>query len=410
MRRRTILTGAGVVLANAMSDRASRAAAPPRTTVIIEAGAFDRVRTPVTFTVPASLAGRPLGLRDSRGRQLSLQVDAAGDATFILPALRRGRRAVFRLIESAAGGRSPLHPAAGVKVARDANGLIFTVDRISALGYRSRGAFPRADIPEPFLRGGYLHPVHTPAGRLVTDDYPPKHIHHHGIWTSWSAVEHQGRKPDFWNMGKKTGRSDFVSMGEVWEGPVAGGFSSRHAHVDLLADPPRAALEEDWRVTLYRTHDRAPPYFLFDVEIVQRAAERAPVVLAQYLYGGLGLRGHRAWDGKDNAWFLTSEGKDRATGNETRGRWVHMEGLVDGRPAGLAVLIHPGNLRAPQPLRLHPTEPFLSVAPCQVGPFTIAPGTPYVARYRFVVSDGAVDPKRLERLWNDYAKPPVVNV
>ena len=73
------------------------------------------------------------------------------------------------------------------------------------------------------------------------------------------------------------------------------------------------------------------------------------------------------------------------------------------------MLDHPGNFRAPQPLRIHPDEPYLSVAPPKAGKFAIEPGKPYVSRYRFVVADGAPDKALLERLCNDYAHPPVVD-
>ena len=55
---------------------------------------------------------------------------------------------------------------------------------------------------------------------------------------------------------------------------------------------------------------------------------------------------------------------------------------------GIAILCHPENFRAPQPMRLHPKEPFVCYAPSQLGDWAIEPGRPYVSRYRFVVKDG----------------------
>jgi hypothetical protein len=40
----------------------------------------------------------------------------------------------------------------------------------------------------------------------------------------------------------------------------------------------------------------------------------------------------------------------------------------------------------------------------------IKPGEKYVSRYRFVVHDGPADRAELDRLWNDYAHPPIVTV
>ena len=46
--------------------------------------------------------------------------------------------------------------------------------------------------------------------------------------------------------------------------------------------------------------------------------------------------------------------------------------------AGIGFLCHPDNFRAPQNMRIHPSEPFFNFAPCQTGDFDIAPGKPYV--------------------------------
>jgi hypothetical protein len=89
----------------------------------------------------------------------------------------------------------------------------------------------------------------------------------------------------------------------------------------------------------------------------------------------------------------------------TRARWCHIGGEVDGKLAGTAILGHPDNFRAPQPMRIHPNEPFFCFAPSQLGEWQIEPGQPYVARYRFVVMDGEPDPALLDAYWAGYANP-----
>jgi Methane oxygenase PmoA len=162
-------------------------------------------------------------------------------------------------------------------------------------------------------------------------------------------------------------------------------------------------------VTAYRT-EAASRYAVIDLVSTQRCAGTSALSLPQYHYGGLGFRGRREWDGKDNTFFLTSEGKDRSNGHGTRARWCHISGAVDGQRAGLAMLDHPGNFRAPQPMRIHPTEPFFCYAPSQLGDWEIVPERPYVSRYRLIAFDGAPEPAELDRLWNDYADPPSVAV
>ena len=274
------------------------------------------------------------------------------------------------------------------------------------LRYRGEPGGMPADFDKSFLRGGYIERVYTPSGVLVSDDYPPDHKHHHGIWSPWTKTKFEGRDVDFWNMGQKKGKVEPVSFGDVWHKPGSAGFSAKHRMVDLSAPGgSKTAVDERWDVTVYAPKYGEPPAHVFDLVITQTTASDSPLILPKYHYGGLGFRGARSWNGEKNLRLLTSEGEtDRVKANETRAKWAHVGGDVDGKPAGIAILCHPENFRAPQPIRIHPKEPFLCYAPSQLGDWKIEPGKPYVAKYRFVVSDGKPDAKQIEKWWEEYAK------
>jgi hypothetical protein len=384
--------------------------------VVVEAGPIDRHNTVVIFTLPPDIQAqaRPLALKDRKGARHPIQIDDQGRAVFILKSLKRGSSETFALEARDAGPRPGAR--AGVEARREADGVVFLVGGKQALRYQSTARQPPAGVAAEYQRGGYIHPVFTPGGVMVTDDYPTDHRHHHGIWAAWTETEFDGRKPDFWNMGKKTGRVDFESLDATWDGPVFAGLRARHVYSDLGGGKKKTALHDDWHVMVYRTHaEGEPPYYLFDVDSTQTAAD-LPLTLTQYRYGGMSMRGHADWNGKGKATFTTSEGKNRLDGNATTGRWCHMGGTTkeaarskDGT-AGLTIFGHPQNFRAPQPMRIHPDNPFFNYAPSQAGTFTIKPGTPFVARHRFLVADGPADTKLLERVWTDYAQPPQVQV
>jgi len=355
----------------------------------------------VTVALPTELAGKSLELRGGGGR-LPLQVGPGSEGRFVVPKLARGKRVRYTILESKA-------PKKNAEATEDPEGLWLSLGGKRVLFYRTKGVAPRPDVKPELVRGGYIHPVISPSGRTVTDDYPVDHKHHHGIWTAWTSTEYEGRKPDFWNMGSKTGRKDHVALTGSFGGAVATGFTARLSSTDLKATPPKVVLEESWKVVLYQTPAK-PAHHLFDLEATDQLQGSSPLVLPEYIYGGLALRGPGAWNGEANAVFLTSEGKDRPTGENTTARWYFLGGEVDGKPAGLAVLGHPANFRAPQPVRIHPKEPYFSVAPSKAGRWTMEPGTPYTSRYRFVVIDGKPDKALFDRLWNDYAHPPTATV
>jgi hypothetical protein len=373
-------------------------------TLTIEAGALDRKETPVAFPLPAELTKGPLELRDARGHRLPLQVNE-GQARFVLPVLARGKTAQFRVQSATAPA-----PPAGIEIKREADALVVSVGGAPVLHYRTRAPAPTSEVPVRFTRAGYMHPVFSPAGVVVTDDSPADHGHHHGIWTAWTVTEYEGRRLSFWGPEPGRSKNDLVSVGEIWTGEVAAGFTAKLASTDLSVKPPRQILDSEWKVVVYRTHQRKPPYFLFDLDWTDKIVGDKPLLLPEYRYGGLGVRGHREWIDPNKMTFLTSEGKDRLAGENTRARWVHLGGSVGGKNAGLAVLIHPLNLRAPEPVRLNPGIPLLCVSPPKAGPLSITAAQPYSARYRFVVTDGPANVALLERLWRDYARAPVTKL
>ena len=298
-----------------------------------------------------------------------------------------------------------------MELVREAHLLSLKIAGRPVLSFVTQPAgLPDKNIKPIFLRGGYIHPVYTPSGRMVTDDYPSDHFHHHGIWFAWTKTEFEGRHPDFWNVGTGSARIDFVSVEETWNGLVNAGFRSRQHYLDLTDGSPKASLNEQWEVRVYRVGQSGKQYFMFDLVATQESAGASELKLEEYRYGGMGVRGHRDWKDKSKFSFLSSEGKNRQQGDATRARWAHMGGPVDGQVAGIAILDHPSNLRAPQPMRMNPDDPFFNYAPSQMGPFAIKPGERFMLRYRYVVSDGPPDVANLNRLWNDYANPPLVTM
>ena len=378
-------------------------AGPEKPYVTVSAGPIDRKDSVVTFAMPKGLKSQSYALRGDGGDFLPLQVEPDGTATFVLPELKAGATRRYQLV----GQNTNTGAAArGVQSVGDHGRVTITASGRNVLTYQAEpGELPRSDIKPIFRRGGYIHPVFTPSGRAVTDDFPPDHLHHHGIWFAWTKTEFEGRHPDFWNMGDGTGTVEFVALDDNWSGPVHAGFKSRNRYVDLSAPKPITVLNEQWLVKVYNAGLGAKRYTMFDLVSTQELATSSPLLLPEYRYGGIGFRGHRQWLAKDNCDFLTSEGKDRNNGHGTRARWCHIGGRIDGQLAGIAILDHPANFRAPQAMRINPDQPFFCYSPSLTGDWKIEPGKPYISRYRFIVYDGAPDKAEIDRLWNDYANP-----
>lgn len=369
--------------------------------VTVAPAAVDRAAQVIAFTLPAEAKDSGF-LKNSHDALLAIQVDGSGIARAVIPAQKAGETLAFTLVEG------PPNPSLGVEVVRDKTQLKLSIGGAPVFAYQmDKEALPRPDIRPEYKRAGYLHPVYSPSGKIVTDDFRPRREHHHGIWSPWTKTSFQGRTPDFWNTHDKKGTVEFVGLDWTWSGPVHGGFVAHHKMMDLTAPTPIAALHEIWEVTAYNV----PEARVFDILLTQVCATNDPLILPEYHYGGMGLRGSGEWVGRDKPAILTSDGEtDRVKAHTNKMRWLHIGGDVEGTLTGIAMMGHPENFRAPQPVRVAEGEPFFCFAPSQGGDWKIAPGKPYVARYRYVVSDGAPDRARLDAFWHAFATTASVTV
>ncbi len=366
----------------------------------------DRAGETVTFTVPAGLP-RSFLLRDAAGATQVIEPADDGTGSFFVAAQKAGETLTYSL-EPAAGAGTPT----AVSATKAGGRLHLAVGGRPVFDYQmDADAAAHPGIDAKVLRSGYLHPVYSPAGRLVTDNYPSDHPHHHGIWTAWTHSEFEGRHPDFWNMGKPAadttpGAVEFVSLDRTWSGPFSAGFVAHHHFLDLGAPKPVAVLDEKWTVTLYGTPGFAAR--VFDLDLTHTALTDDPLTLPAYRYGGLGVRGAAAWLDKASFSVLSSEGV--TTRVPTLARWYYLGGRLDGATAGIVILEHPANIRAPGGLWMNPDQPFYCYTPVQSAAFQITRTQPYAARFRFLTLDGPPDAKFLEACWQGYAHPGAATV
>ncbi|MGD9853789.1 MAG: PmoA family protein [Planctomycetaceae bacterium] len=379
-------------------------------TVILEvrAGEHDREHVPLTFPLPPRFAeAKRLWMqRLDRGTTVSVQrtMSDPPQVVWMLEdrlSLRQVRRYRLSVTEF------DRNEKARVTCTDDGQALTASVRGKPVLTYHSAVVDPPSGVDPVFRRSGFIHPLQTPTGRVLTEAFPADHLHQHGIFNAWVQTEFDGRPVDFWNQAGGTGTVEHAEVKHLASGPVFGEFSVRLRHLDLSAKPqPVPALDETWTVRVYDRSDR----FVFDLESRQQCATERPLLLQEYHYGGMAFRGNSEWLGQAESGFLTSDGKSRIDGNHTRPHWTDAYGTLQGRPCGVAVLQHPSNPRFPSPVRLHPDKPYFVYTPVVLGELTIAPEQPLISRYRYVVHDELPDAEALNAAWADYAEPPEVRI
>ncbi|MFQ6133893.1 MAG: PmoA family protein [Armatimonadota bacterium] len=263
---------------------------------------------------------------------------------------------------------------------------------------------PPEGVGRAFARNAYMHPVWNPAGRVVSGDFPRDHYHQRGVFFAWVKTEFGDLHPDFWNLGKLTGRIWFQQLPIRFAEEEAAGFVAEHQWQARRGEEWVPVLNETWRVTVHAPQEDQPEHWVFDLTSEQECATDTPLVLPQHYYGGMCYRGHDDWiDAREAVWALTSEGRQRAEANETNARWCCMGGPLEGGWGGVTIMDHPRNPRHPNRVRVHPRYPFFIYVLPQAESYTIEPGERLVLRYRFLIHSRQPDAAALEQAWQEFA-------
>jgi hypothetical protein len=295
------------------------------------------------------------------------------------------------------------HP---VKVEKKENGLLVKVRNKPVFFYHTKEAKPPPDSPAYYRRSGFIHPLYSPSGKILTDDFPAGHAHQHAIFTAWTSTTYKKTSVDFWNQHSRKGtvEHDDDQRIETIQGPV---ISQIKVFLSHKSHQFGEVLKEKWTLTIYPSDK----YFLFDLESEQQNTSTDTLFLNKYHYGGLGFRGSKHWNSEDHANFksawniLTSEGLKDSSANASHARWVDAWGKIDDAVVGTTVFNHPSNFRYPQALRVHPVMPYWAYSPVVDGPFYIAPGASYKAKFRYYVHEGQSSPETIESLFKSWAQP-----
>lgn len=266
---------------------------------------------------------------------------------------------------------------------------------------------PPEGEPRYFERSGFIHPLRSPSGGVLTGIHPADHIHHMGLWHAWVKTDYNGRNLDFWNLKEETATIRYAETLRILENKNRVGFKVRQHHVALAKEghPETVILEEDFTVMV---GFRQGAYFIDHRTEQTNVADHA-LQLPAYRYGGpLAYRSPAAWN-KDNSGYLTSTGLGR-DGHATRADWCAVWGPTGTGDATLVFLGHPGNRDAPQRMRIWPETTnngavFFNWVPIQEFAWSLEPGVKHTFNYRLLIFDGKPDQAKIERAWKNYSKP-----
>lgn len=341
------------------------------------------------------------------------------------------RRTLHWIVEPPQKGGSPTAKVTYELIRRRPGGVLPKYDSITAtandgeltirngsqqlLQYVYKTVYPPAGIDTAYRRSGFIHPLWSPHGQVLTRIQAPDHYHHYGIWDPWTHVLYKGDTVDFWNLKDRKGTVRFAKFTSVVSGPVFAQYATVQEHVAFQkGGGEEVALNELQTVRVYRPA-AGEDYYLFDLTIQLNCATPDPVRLLAYRYGGVGWRATPEWN-KDNSEVLTSEGKTRKEADGSKARWCIVQGAVGGDYAGAEMISYPGNYNYPEPLRVWPDsmngrgDMYANFSPTKDIDWPLIPGRDYVLRYRWAVFNGHFTKEKAESAWQYFAYPARVTV
>ncbi|WP_285054446.1 PmoA family protein [Pedobacter ginsengisoli] len=309
----------------------------------------------------------------------------------------------------------PLKIADHIKTVTENGALIVSANNKNLLQYNFKTMYPPKGVDTAFKRSGFIHPLWTPHGQLLTRINAPDHYHHYGLWNPWTHVMFEGEMIDFWNLKDKKGTVKFANFVSVNEGAVYADYQTLHEHVAFKKNgEKKVALNELQSVRIYQPQS-GQDYYIADITIQLNCASDSPVTLKEYRYGGLGWRATEKWN-DNNSETLTSEGKTRKDADGSKARWVIVQGSLDSDYGGAVMMSYPSNYNYPEPLRIWPEkmngrgDVYANFSPTKDKDWPLVKGRDYILKYRFMVFNGKFNKEKAEAAWQSFANSPSVTV
>jgi len=297
----------------------------------------------------------------------------------------------------------------------DQKSIIITNAGKNVLQYNYGIHYPPTGVDSAFKRSGFIHPLWSPSGNILTRINAPDHYHHMGLWNPWTHVLFEGKEIDFWNLGDKKGTVRFSHFISKNNGAIYAGFRALQQHIAFNIPSPgmdKTALDEVWDIKVYNTGENV---YLIDFTSSLNCATDSAVILKEYRYGGFGFRATEDWN-NNNSTVLTSEGKNRKGADASTARWCMIDGDMQNGHSGIVFMGYPSNYNYPEPMRVWPEDAnkrgdvFFSFSPTRNKDWDLHPGQSYVLKYRMLVFDGKITTEQAEEAWESFANPPEITI
>ncbi|MFK7767521.1 MAG: PVC-type heme-binding CxxCH protein [Mariniblastus sp.] len=248
----------------------------------------------------------------------------------------------------------------------------------------------------------FLHPIVAPDGNGVFTQFSPGH-HKHQTGLYWGITRVNGRdyfhhpEGDYWRRVSASVLKPASSKSDT-------SVSWRTVY-DMLGKSGDPVMRETQTWTM---RDEGGSYIL---DLVWKgesllAADKGPVTIGKYDYGGLFLR--MPWTKKTKGKVVNSARQSDQRAEGQRAVWLDVGMEIDGRDdqAHIAIFDHPSNEGFPMPWRV---DGQMGVGPvrARMGDWTIEKDKPVTVRHQLHVYSGELNDVELTEKWSTFSGKPM---
>ncbi len=300
-------------------------------------------------------------------------------------------------------------PISSMSVEDTGGTLLLKKRNKNILQYNYAQVNPPTGVDPSYGRSGFIHPVYSPNGNILTTIQPQDHYHHYGIWNPWTRVEYDGQIYDLWNLGDKKGTVKARNITTTYQGDIFAGYTADLDHYIFTPGGEQVIMNETWQVKAWNI----AAGFLWDFKSQLYPSTSLGLLIKKYRYGGFTWRATEDWT-SSNTVMYTSEGKTRSQIDGSRARWIYTTGDTKTGRSGLLIMGHPTNFNFPEPLRIWDEHAnrgrgdiFINFAPTKDRDWRLEYQKSYTLHYSVLAYEGEMTKEKANRLWNDFAYPPI---
>lgn len=250
-----------------------------------------------------------------------------------------------------------------------------------------------------YICNNYLHPVYSLNGEILTEEFPPDHPYHRGIFWAWHQLYVNDQSlGDGWVLNN-------ISQ-DVVDVRTKGSKGTARFDIDVLWRSPlwqndSAFIEEKTSVIVYKKEANIRK---IDFEIVLKPLAQGVQIGGsndEKGYGGFCVRIKLP----ESMVFISENGPVIPQNLQiVAGSWMDMSASFDnsGEKSGLTILCHPSTPNYPAPWILRQTASMQNVV--FPGRERIKLDKPVVLRYRVIIHNGDTNSLNMAALKSEYEK------